>query len=342
MTENINLGSRSDLPGVDEHLSPLPDNDQDLISDPSPDDRGGDASRRISRGRLILRRFLRNRLAVAGLIIIAILAFAAFIGPYFLRWNYTDIDDNAFLQPPSAIHLLGTTQAGQDVLALTLRGMSKSLLVGFCVSIISVTIAATVGSFAAYLGGWFQRIALWVIDLLLVIPSFLLIAIFMSPQGGTLRRALGLNAGNAWIMLVFLLAAFGWMLSARVVRSISMSVKENEYVHAARFMGLPAPVVIFRHILPNISSLLIIDAALNVGYAILSETFLAFFGFGIQPPDTSLGTLISMGQRMATTFPWIFIAPSVVLVVLVMSVNAVGDGLRDALDPNSQAGGSAR
>jgi len=303
---------------------------------------GAASPRRVTRGRLTFRRFLRNRTALVGVCVIVLLVFLAVFGPILSPWGYAEVDPKAFLKPPSARHFLGTTQAGRDVLALVMRGMGKSLIIGFSVAILSTSIAAIVGSFAAYFGGWFQRIALWVIDLLLVIPGFLLIAVMMSPQGGSLRQFFGLNGSKSWIMLVILLAAFGWMLSARVVRSIAMSLKEREYIHAARFMGIPAPLVIIRHILPNISSLLIIDASLNVGGAILAETFLSFFGFGIQSPDTSLGSLIAEGQGMATTFPWIFLAPAVILTVLVMSVNAIGDGLRDALDPNSMAGGSAK
>lgn len=219
------------------------------------------------------------------------------------------------------------------MLALTLRGLRKSLLIGLLVAIISTSIAAIVGSFAAYFGGWFERIALWVTDLLLVIPAFLLIAVMTT--GGP-------KGANAWIFLVILLAAFGWMLSARVVRSLSLSVKEREYVHAAKFMGLAAPLTITRHILPNISSLLIIDATLNVGAAILAETGLSFFGFGVQSPDTSLGTLLADGARQVNSFPWLFVGPAITVVLLVLCVNAVGDGLRDALDPSSASGGTAR
>jgi peptide/nickel transport system permease protein len=201
------------------------------------------------------------------------------------------------------------------------------------VAIISTSVAALVGSFAAYFGGWFERIALWVIDLLLVVPSFLLIALIST--GGP-------KGPYSWLLLVVLLAAFSWVLSARVVRSLSMSIKEREYVQAAKFMGLSGPKTIVRHILPNISSLLIIDATLNVGAAILAETGLSFFGFGVQAPDTSLGTLLGEGARQINSFPWLFTGPAVVVVLLVLSVNAVGDGLRDALDPNSQSGGSAR
>jgi peptide/nickel transport system permease protein len=289
--------------------------------------------KRLTRRQLIMRRFVRNKTAVVGLGVLVALIIIALIGPYLTNWTYDYVDRRAYLKPPSERHWLGTTQGGRDMLALTLRGLRKSLLIGLLVAVLSTTIAAIVGSFAAYFGGWFERIALWVTDLLLVIPSFLLIAVMTTggPQGA-----------NAWILLVFLLALFGWMLSARVVRSLALSVKERDYVHAAKFMGLSAPRTIVRHILPNISSLLIIDATLAVGAAILAETGLSFFGFGVQSPDTSLGTLLGEGARQVNSFPWLFTGPAVTVVVLVLSVNAVGDGLRDALDPSSASGGSAR
>ena len=289
--------------------------------------------RRLSRRRLIARRFRRNTTAVAGLVVIGLMILAAAVGPYLSPWEFDQVDRRAYLKPPSERHWLGTTQGGRDMLALTLQGLRKSLVIGLLVAAISTTVAALVGSFAAYFGGWFERVALWVIDLLLVIPAFLLIAVVTTgaPKGP-----------NSWLLLVVLLAAFSWVLSARVVRSLAMSVKEREYVLAAKFMGLAAPRTVVRHILPNISSLLIIDATLNVGGAILAETGLSFFGFGVQAPDTSLGTLLGAGARQVNSFPWLFTAPAVAVVLLVLSVNAVGDGLRDALDPSSASGGKAR
>jgi len=210
--------------------------------------------------------------------------------------------------------------------ALTLHGLRKSLLIGLVVAVLSTTIAAIVGSFAAYYGGWLERGALWVTDLLLVIPSFLLIALVAGNSSGS---------GSSVLLLVMLLTGFGWMLSARVVRSLTQSVRQQEYVQAARYMGLSGPRIIVRHILPNIASLLIIDAILNVSGAILAETSLAYFGFGVQPPDTSLGTLLGDGARQLGSFPWLFAGPASVIVLLILSVNAVGDGLRDAFDPGS-------
>ena len=292
----------------------------------------GKPGKRLTRGRLIWRRFLRNRAAVVGAIGILFLVFLAIFGSFFLYWKFDDIDTNSFLSAPSSAHLLGTTRAGRDVLALTVRGLGKSLLIGFLVALMSTTIAAIVGASAAYLGGWYEKAMLWIVDLLLVVPSFFLIAVASrgAPEGDA-----------AWLILVVLLAVFAWPLSARVVRSLTLSIREREYVLAAKFMGLSSFRTIVRHILPNASSLLIIDATLGVGYAILSETGLSYFGFGVQPPDTSLGTLIGEGARMATTYPWVFLGPATILVFLVMCVNAVGDGLRDALDPTSASGGRA-
>ena len=289
-------------------------------------------AKRLTRGRLVWRRFLRNKTAVVGALGILFLVALTLFGHYVLYWKFDDIDTNAFLSPPDSAHLLGTTQAGRDVLALTVRGLGKSLLIGFLVALISTSLAALVGASAAYLGGWYERAMLWIIDLILVVPSFFLIAVATkgAPEGE-----------SSWLILVVLLAAFAWPLSARVVRSLTLSIREREYVLAAKFMGISPLRIIIRHILPNASSLLIIDATLGVGYAILSETGLSYFGFGVQAPDTSLGTLIGEGANMATTFPWIFLGPATILVFLVMCVNAIGDGLRDALDPSSASGGQA-
>jgi peptide/nickel transport system permease protein len=287
--------------------------------------------RRLSRRQLILRRFLRNKTALVGLAVFVILVLAAIFGPYLYPWKFDEIDQTAYLTPPDSVHPFGTTQEGRDMLALTLKGMGKSMLIGILVALLSTGFAAIVGSVAAYYGGWTERVLTWIIDLLLVIPSFLIIAILTTGSQGT----------GGWLLLVVLLAAFAWMVSARVVRSITLALKEREYVVAARFMGIPGPVIIVRHVLPNAFSFLIVDATINVAAAVLGETTLSFFGFGIQPPDTSLGTLIGDGQRMAATFPWTFIPPAVVLVLMILSVNAIGDGLRDALDPTSGSGGKA-
>jgi peptide/nickel transport system permease protein len=278
----------------------------------------------VTRGRLVLRRFLRKKIAVGGLIVLVLLIAFAFGGPYLSKWDYRSTDYNSFLQKPSSTHWFGTTQIGQDVYAQTLRGLQKSLVIGLLTAFFSTGLAAAVGASAGYFGGWTDRVLMWFVDLLLVLPQFLIIAI-LSPS----------FRGKTWLVFVFLLAAFSWMVTARIVRGLTLSLKEQEFVQAARFTGVPARKIIFRHLLPNMSSFLIIDATLNVGGAILAETGLSYFGFGVQSPDVSLGTLIAAGTRSAITFPWLFLFAGGALIITVLSVSVIGDGLRDALDPNS-------
>ncbi len=283
--------------------------------------------RSVTRGRLVARRFRRNRLALVGLSVIVLLYAAAFLSPLFAPWIYTQFDYTAFLRPPSGSHWFGTSQIGQDVFAQTMRGLQKSLTIGLLVGVISTTIAAVVGATAGYFGGLTDRVLMWVVDLLLVLPAFLILAV-ASPA---LR-------GRSWLWLVVLLALFTWMITARILRGMTFSLRDREFVKAARFMGTPSWTIIRRHILPNMASLMIIDATVNVGQAILLEAGLSYFGFGVQSPDVSLGTLISDGSRASLTTPWLFGFSGGLLVVAVLAVNFVGDGLRDALDPSSRGG----
>jgi peptide/nickel transport system permease protein len=279
-----------------------------------------------SRRNLVARRFIRNKPAVAALVLLALGFIGCYALPSLLPYGYNDLDYDALLQPPSLKHWFGTNALGQDLLARTLRGMQKSMLIGFCVAVISTSIAATVGSVAGYFGGWRDRRLMWLVDLLLVVPGFLLIAI-VTPRT---------KQSNNILWLIILLAAFGWMVSARMVRGLTMSLREREFVRAARYMGVSSRRIIVHHIVPNVASILIIDATLNVGFAILAETSLSFLGFGVQPPDVSLGTLIADGTPSATTFPWVFLFPAGALVLIVLCANLTGDGLRDALDPGSR------
>ena len=286
---------------------------------------GVDVARFASRRTLVLRRFLRNKPAVVSLALLVLLFIGCYALPPLLPYSYTDLDYYALQQPPTTDHWFGTNALGQDLLAQTLRGMQKSMLIGVCVAFISTIIAATVGSIAGYFGGWRDRTLMWIVDLLLVVPSFILIAI-VTPR-------LGQSARVVWLIVLF--SVFSWMISSRIVRGMTMSLRDREFVVAARYMGVSNWRIIVRHIVPNVASILIIDTALNVGIAILAETGLSFLGFGIQPPDVSLGTLIADGTKSATTFPWVFLFPAGVLVLIVLCANLIGDGLRDALDPSA-------
>lgn len=200
----------------------------------------------------------RARIGGSALLLIILWAF---LGPYLYHWNAVDSDGLAFGMPPSAAHWFGTNDIGQDIYAQTLVGLQKSLLIGLIAGPAATLIAGVVGAIAGYFGGVTDRLLVWVIDLLLVIPSFYAL-VLLSPVFKNLT----------WVALIVGLAVFSWMVMARVIRGQTMSLRERDYVKAARFMGVPAFTIIRRHILPNVASLLIIDATLGVGAAILAES----------------------------------------------------------------------
>jgi ABC-type dipeptide/oligopeptide/nickel transport system permease subunit len=284
-----------------------------------------------NRAALTLRRLFANRGSGVGLVVMILLFAFAFLGPLLTHWSYSQIDYTSFAKPPSASHWFGTNTIGQDVFAQTARGTQKSLLIGLFVALFSTVLAGMLGAMAGYFGGWTDRIIMFVVDLMLVLPSFLIVAI-LSPR----FKQFG------WVALIFLLAVFGWMITARVVRSMTLSVKEREFIRAARYMGIGHFTIILRHILPNVASFLVIDATIQVGAAVLTEAGLSFFGFGVQAPDVSLGTLISLNQNSALTKPWLFYFSAGALVVFALASNLLGDGLRDALDPTSTSGRTGR
>ncbi|GAA3531332.1 ABC transporter permease [Amycolatopsis ultiminotia] len=288
------------------------------------DARSEKSDKSSGRGKLVARRFFRNRLAVAGLIVIVLFYLLAFTYSWYSPWAYDELDPAATLMPPDGTHWFGTNQIGGDMFAQAMRGLQKSLTIGLLAALFSTGVASIVGAAAGYLGGWTDRISMWIVDLLLILPPFLIISI-LSPA----------FRGKTWLILVGLIALFQWMITARIVRGMTLTLREREFVKAARFMGQPAWRIIAKHIVPNMASLLIIDATINVGVAIITETSLSFFGFGVQAPDVSLGTLISAGSDAVRTFPWLFYIPAGFLVVTVLAVNFAGDGLRDALDPSS-------
>lgn len=261
---------------------------------------------------------------IAGLALLSFLAALAVLGPILIPWTASDRDFEAFLQPPSANHPFGTTASGADILVLTLLGLRKSLVIGLVVALAATAVAALVGAFAGYFLGWVDRTLMWVTDLLLVLPAFLVVAVVSAGQ-------------DQWIALVVLLAAFMWMVTAKAVRGVTIAMRDRDYVRAARFMGVPAHRIVLRHVIPNLASLLVADATVNVSAAILAETTLSYFGFGVVPPDVSLGSLIADGAPTALYAPWTFWWAAGLLIALIIAVNLVGDDLRDRFDPALRA-----
>jgi peptide/nickel transport system permease protein len=261
----------------------------------------------------------RGRILV-GLGLLGALLVVAFAGPYLGGWGWTSVDLRAFRSPPSAEHWLGTTPAGRDMYAVTLRGLRESFVTGLLVAVSATGLATVAGTVAGYFGGWADRGVMLVVEILLVLPPLLAVAT-VAPA---LRHA-------HLPVLAPLLAAFLWMVTARVVRGMTASLRERDYVLAARCSGVPAVTTIARHIVPHLASLLIVDVTLNVSTAVIGEASLSYLGLGARPPDVSLGTVIADGAPSATAFPWLFVPPVAALVLLVLTVNLIGDGLRDAL-----------
>jgi peptide/nickel transport system permease protein len=287
--------------------------------------RGG----RLSRRRLYLRRFLRSKGAVAGLVILALLVLFALLGGLFTPYSYSDVDFAALTVPPSPDHIFGTDNAGNDTFAQAVHGLQRSLVIAVSVSLLTTIISAFVGAVAAYFGGTTERVVLGIVHFLLVVPSFLILALVSQKAGGD------------WRVLIVVLTVFGWMYNARVVWALATSLREREYVLAARFMGVGRIRIVLRHLIPNIGSLLVVTFTIGVVATVQGETALSFIGFGVQPPDVSLGTMLNDGADTVSSAPWLFYVPAVLVTLLTVSMALIGDGLRDALDPTSRSGGGA-
>jgi len=281
-------------------------------------------ARPVSRRTLIWRRLKGSPQFWFGGLVFAVIVLWALLGPLLWPISYLERDYSALNQAPSLGHPFGTDTLGYDIFARVMRGLQISLIIGLIAGPLATLIAGIVGSIAGYIGGVTDKVIAWFIDLLLVLPSFFIMVI-ISP----------LFKGAGWMALTLLLAVFAWMIMAQVIRSQTRSLREREFVKAARYMGFGSWSVVTRHIVPNVASLLIIDATLGVGAVILAETSLSFFGFGVQAPDVSLGTLIADGNTAAATRPWLFAFPAGTLVALLLSLSLLGDSLRDAIDPTS-------
>ena len=287
------------------------------------------ADKPINKYKLYFRRFMRNKVAVVGAVIFILLALLAIFGKFTAKYAFDEADFTALGMPPSPDHWFGTSSSGNDLYAMVIHGLGRSLTIALTVSIATTAISAVVGTTAALLGGRPERVILGIIHFLLVIPSFLIIALLVSGSGGD------------WKLLIVVLIAFGWMYYARIIWSMSISVREREYIKAARYMGVSNTKIVLKHLVPNIGSLLVINLTLGVVSAVMSETGLSFLGLGVKIPDVSLGTLLSTGASALMSSPWEFYFPAAALTLLTVSMAFIADGLRDALDPNSAAAGKA-
>jgi peptide/nickel transport system permease protein len=245
-----------------------------------------------------------------------------FIYPYFHDWTFAERDRKALSKGPSAAHPFGTDDLGKDGLARVMRGTQRSLEIAVIVSVLVVMIGVTVGSVAGYFRGWVDAILMRATDLVLTIPLLVIVAVV----------SVGIP-GAPWYVIPLILGLFSWIGLARVVRAEFLSLREKEFVEAARAVGAKDGRIIFKHILPSLTGTIIVSATLAIAGAILTESALSFLGLGVRAPDVSLGLLISEGDQAFQTRPWLFWFPAAAIVVVCLCVNFIGDGLRDAFDP---------
>ncbi|HQA04524.1 MAG TPA: ABC transporter permease [Thermodesulfovibrio thiophilus] len=269
----------------------------------------------------IIKRVLKNKLALASLILISaifiIAVFASFISPY----DPYKIDVYHVLEPPSKAHLFGTDELGRDVCSRIIYGARVSLKVGFLAMGIAIFIGTLLGAIAGYYGKWVDTIIMRIVDVMLAFPSlFLILAVVavLEPSIYIIMVVIGLT---------------GWMDVARLVRAEVLSLKEREFVLAAKAIGASSSRVIFKHILPNAIYPVIVAATFAVGGAILIESGLSFLGLGIQPPEPSWGGILSIGKDYITVAWWMSLFPGIAIFLTVLSFNLIGEALRDALDP---------
>jgi peptide/nickel transport system permease protein len=299
----------------------------------------------VSQGRLILRRFLENKVALLSIvvflavIVLAVSSVGVFGLPGWWKWKYTEFSPLLNGGAPTlslvptwlggdGIHLgehpFGQTLVGFDYFAMTMRGVQNSLVVMFVVGILVAIIGTVVGALAGYYRGWIESALMRFTDLIIVIPVIVLGAVVGKIAGNTPLGALGLSV---------VLGLFLWTSLARLLRGEFLSLREREFVDAARVSGANDTRIIFRHILPNAIGVVIVATTLVMAASILLETALSFLGFGIRPPDVSLGLIISQNQAAFSTRPWLFLWPALFIVLLALTVNFIGDGIRDAFDP---------
>ncbi len=279
-----------------------------------------DATQARKQSTLVLRRFFRHRLAVASLVVFLLIVAFGFLGPLFWTFSVEDTTSRGYL-PPSADHPLGTIQTGKDMLAQLIVGTRLSVQIALIVALGSTVVGVILGSLAGYLRGVVDSTISRFIDLMLIIPQIAVAAILVRALDGS------------WYTVALILAAFAWMQTARITRGETLSLAQREFVEAARASGAETRWIIFRHLVPNMVGTITVNTTLAVATAVLSEAALSFIGLGVQSPDTSLGLIINENYSQITNRPWLFWGPFVVIVLLSLAVNFIGDGLRDAFDP---------
>ncbi|MBA3236586.1 MAG: ABC transporter permease [Chloroflexi bacterium] len=283
----------------------------------------------MSPRRAAVRRFLRHRPAIAGIVILAIIILLAVFAPLLTPWppNWVDFEAGA-RQPPSAAHVLGTDVSSRDIWSRVLYGARTSILVGFGAVALYLVIGTLLGLIAGFYGRYLDQLIMRSTDTIMSIPPLLLIIVFVSVVGPSI------------ISVMIVIGLLGWPITARLVRGQLLVLRESEFITAARVVGVPDRAILVRHMLPNILGPLTVVATFGVATAVLLESSLSFLGLGVRPPEASWGNLITeaVSPVVLTQLPWQWVPAAIAITATVLSVNFIGDGLRDAIDPRTTKG----
>jgi oligopeptide transport system permease protein len=298
------------------------------IVDPLPRaDMAADALQTAERGtslwREALQRLGKNKMAVTSAIILILIALASFTGPLFLKQSYETQNLQLGAVAPGAGHWLGTDTLGRDLFVRILYGGRVSMSVGFCATAVALTIGVFYGAISGFLGGKVDMLMMRAVDIIFALPFTVFVILLM------------VFFGRKFVLLFVAIGAVQWLTMARIVRGQVLSLRRQEFIEAAQGLGLSKPRIISRHMIPNALGPIIVYATLTVPAVMLLEAFLSFLGLGVQPPMSSWGVLIKEGAEVMEEFPWLLIFPGLVLALTLFSLNFLGDGLRDALDPRA-------
>ncbi|MBL8092978.1 MAG: ABC transporter permease [Anaerolineales bacterium] len=294
------------------------------------------------------RRFQRHRLAMVGMFMLLAVALFVTIGSLFVhgycsglkqdvigeRWANCN-DTSQIRQPPSSSYLFGTDSVGRDLFARVIFGGQISLLIGVCAALLEVIVGSIVGAVAAYYGGWVDNVLMRLTEAMLNIPSLFLLIVISKFFGGSLPdiNLFGRHLTGSVAVIILVIALTSWMYLARIVRASVLSLRERDYVSAARALGVSDRRIIFTHLLPNTLAPIVVTATLGVANAILSEAYVSFLGLGVTGATATWGNMLEGAYRYLEAAPWLWFFPGILILLTVLGVNFVGDGLRDALDP---------
>ena len=279
------------------------------------------------------RSFRRHKPAMAGLTIVLLLSLAAILAPLLTPYDAEKTDLDAMLEPPSWAHVMGTDELGRDLLTRLLHGGRVSLSIGVMAMALAVVIGSLVGGLAGFYGGWVDNVLMRLVDMMLAFPSLFVLIILALALRDLPIEALRGTAFASVFSIVLVIAVLSWMSVARLVRASFLSLRECDFVLAARGLGVPNRRIMLRHMLPNAISPIIVAATFRVASSVVTESGLSYLGFGVQPPTPTWGNMLKNAQNLMTRAPWTAIFPGLMIFVSVIAVNFIGDGLRDALDP---------